>query len=117
MKYKLSSEPTFLKVSVLSVDNPQDLYSGLDTLMTAHLDRHFIVNVSGLNLKESYAKEIQRLLDKFKTGKRSIIFITSVEDLSFFDERSPVVPTFVEAVDFLEMEEIERKLTGEGEEE
>lgn len=116
MKYKLSSEPNFKKVSVQSTENPVDLYNELDALIKDHFESHFIINVSGLNLKESYAKEIQRLLDKYRSAKRSVIFITSIEDLSFFDERSPVVPTLVEAIDFLEMEEIERKLTGDEEE-
>lgn len=116
MNYKITSNKKFEKISVRSADSPSDLYSGLDSILSSHLDRHYIIDVSGMSLKESYAKEIQKLLDKFRTGKRSIILITSIEDLSYFDEVSPVVPTETEAQDFLEMEEIERKITG-GEEE
>lgn len=115
MRFNQTSQPNFDKISVKSVDSPSDLYIGLDTLMKGHFNRHFIVDVSGISLKESHAKEIQKLLDKYRSSKRSIIFITTVEDLGYFDEISPVVPTEQEAVDFLEMEEIERKLTGEEE--
>lgn len=115
MKYKVTSKPDFELLTIQSIEKPADLYLKLGELLNAQLDRHFIIDVTNLSLKESHAKEIQKLLDKFRSSGRSIIFITTIEDLSLFDERAPVVPTQQEAIDFLEMEEIERKLTGEEE--
>lgn len=115
MKYKVTSKPDFELLTIQSIEKPADLYLKLGELLNAQLDRHFIIDVTNLSLKESHAKEIQKILDKFRSSGRSIIFITTIEDLSLFDERAPVVPTQQEAIDFLEMEEIERKLTGEEE--
>lgn len=115
MKHSSTSKADYELLTIQSIESPTDLHNGLDELLNTYLDRHYIIDVTKLSLKESHAKELQKLLDKYRSSSRSIIYITKIEDLSLFDERAPVVPTLQEAVDFLEMEEIERKLTGEEE--
>ncbi|MFN4299396.1 MAG: hypothetical protein ACK4EX_06660 [Thermaurantimonas sp.] len=115
MKHSSVSKAAYELLTIQSIDSPTDLHNGLDELLNRHLDRHFIIDVTKITLKESHSKELQKLLDKYRSSNRSIIYITKIEDLSHFDERAPVVPTLQEAIDFLEMEEIERKLTGEEE--
>ncbi|MCX8148466.1 hypothetical protein [Thermaurantimonas aggregans] len=115
MKHNSTRKADYELLTIQSIESPTDLHNGLDEVLNKHLDRHYIIDITKLSLKESHAKELQKLLDKYRSSSRSIIYITKIEDLSLFDERAPVVPTLQEAIDFLEMEEIERKLTGEEE--
>lgn len=116
MKSEITQEKNYFKVKVKSVEDSADLFSEMDRLLDYYIDEHCIADVSEIKINESLAREINKLMDKHRSSRRSLIFITKIEDLSYFEEHVPVVPTEQEARDFLEMEEIERKLLSSEEE-
>lgn len=116
MKSNVTQEKDLIKVKIKSVENPSDLFSDMDRLLNNYLEEHCIADVTEIKINEALSREINKLFDKHRSSRRSLIFITKIEDLSYFDEHAPVVPTEQEARDFLEMEEIERKLLDSEEE-
>lgn len=53
---------------------------------------------------------LEKLAEEHKASGQSFILVVAKSQLSKFSDEAPVVPTWQEALDFLEMEEIERQL-------
>ena len=84
----------------------------LQTLMEKHINAHVLLNLTIVEEFEDTDAlqdfQVERLDENF-----SFIVIVRESLMNLFDEDLPVVPTYQEAEDFFEMDEIQRKLMEE----
>lgn len=81
-------------------NDPEDLKNG-----------NLILDLSRIeNLEIDTLLHILPFSNRFKQGKKSFVVVTSAVEISEIPENLDVVPTVGEAVDLIQMEEIERDL-------
>jgi hypothetical protein len=112
MSYKVE-----LKSSYIHIKFGEDCYKAEDfhelTILTSkHRNRHVILNLLTAeefeNIELLIDHQCQRLEDDL-----SFIIIVRESLMILFNEDLPIVPTFIESIDFFEMDEIQRKLLKE----
>lgn len=81
----------------------------LQALLGAHPEANVLVNLLQVGELEEVG-ELEIMASEHRESGQSCIFIVGKALLGLFNDESAVVPTWQEALDFLEMEEIERQL-------
>jgi hypothetical protein len=112
MSFKVETKSAFLHIKF-----GEDLFAPSDvtellTLMTKHSTSHVVLNLTMVEEFEDTEAlqdfQVERLDENY-----SFIIIVRESLLHLFDEDLPVVPTYQEAEDFFEMDEMQRKLMEE----
>lgn len=88
-------------------DTLNDLKDQFNTDKFFHL--HVIIDLNSIQIVE-YLDLLNSLSEKYKTLKKSFIVITSKINEELYDFELALVPTFKEALDLIQLEEIERDL-------
>lgn len=105
------------KTSFLHIKYGEDVFSDaqvdeLQALVTKHADAHIILNLTRVEEFEDTEAlqdfQVERLDENF-----SFIVIVRESLMNLFDEDLPIVPTYQEAEDFFDMDEMQRKLMEE----
>ena len=105
------------KSALLHIKFGEDLFAPSDvtellTLMAKHSTSHVVLNLTMVEEFEDTEAlqefQVERLDENY-----SFIIIVRESLLHLFDEDLPVVPTYQEAEDFFEMDEMQRKLMEE----
>ena len=112
MSFKVETKSAFLHIKF-----GEDLFAPSDvtellTLMAKHSTSHVVLNLTMVEEFEDTEAlqdfQVERLDENY-----SFIIIVRESLLHLFDEDLPVVPTYQEAEDFCEMDEMQRKLMEE----
>lgn len=81
------------------------------TELVKHADNHIIADLSSIETSEGLSLEpLAAEAERFSEKKKSLIVVLKEAFLEDFEDYVSVVPTLHEAEDYLEMEDIERKL-------
>ena len=112
MSFKVEPKSAFLHIKFgEDVVSPSDVEE-LIALMTKHSNDHVILNLSRVeefeDIEELQDFQVERLDENY-----SFIILVRESLMNLFDEDLPVVPSYQEAEDFFEMDEIQRKLMEE----
>ncbi len=79
--------------------------------LAKHADAHILADLTSLESIENLDLEpLASETERFSENKKSLIVILKEAHLESFEDYVAVVPTLHEAEDYLEMEDIERKL-------
>jgi len=112
MSFKVETKSAFLHIKF-----GEDLFAPSDVtellaLMAKHSTSHVVLNLTMVEEFEDTEAlqdfQVERLDENY-----SFIIIVRESLLHLFDEDLPVVPTYQEAEDFFEMDEMQRKLMEE----
>jgi hypothetical protein len=112
MSFKVESKASFLHIKFGEDTFTEAHVDELQTLMQKHASAHVLLNLTIVEEFEDTDAlqdfQVERLDENF-----SFIVIVRESLMNLFDEDLPVVPTYQEAEDFFEMDEIQRKLMEE----
>lgn len=88
----------------------QEILNELENAKSFWASHHIILNLSKATLNSSDFKLFAKLQKEHSKRKKSFILLAPQADFNEIDESLAVVPTQQEAIDMIEMEEIERDL-------
>lgn len=93
-----------------TADNVSDVLLELENCKSIWLPHHIILNLSDASLESSDFVIFVKLIKEHSKRKKSFVLLAPQADFNTVDENISVVPTQQEALDIIEMEEIERDL-------
>ena len=112
MSFKVEPKSAFLHIKFGEDVFAQDDVKELKALLTKHANQHVFLNLTRVEEFED-TEVLQDFQADCLDAHLSFILIVRESIMNLFDEDLPVVPTFQEAEDFFDMDEIQRKLMEE----
>lgn len=109
MAWEKEDTPSYVHLRWNDAQWSPNAKTDLQSLLGAHPEANVLVNVLAVNDLDDVG-ELEIMASEHRESGQSCIFIVSKHLLGKFNDEAPVVPTWQEAMDFLEMEEIERQL-------
>ncbi|MDA9256256.1 hypothetical protein N9P28_03130 [Schleiferiaceae bacterium] len=112
MSLNLNKDNDYLLIEHSETSWSQSDFDGLKELLDAEEGTHVILDLSACNAIASI-DTLQNLQGKAMGANQSFIILVALEQLGQFDEDIAVVPSMTEAIDWFEMEDMERQLMAE----
>ena len=112
MSLKLNKDNDYLLIEHSETSWSQSDFAALKQLLDAEEGKHVILDLSVCNALAGI-ETLHDLQRESMDANQSFIILVGLEQMGQFDEDMAVVPSMTEAIDWIEMDDMQRQLMAE----